>query len=270
MTSPIRAVIFDWAGTIVDFGSLAPVMAFAAAFEDARVPVTLEEIRKPMGLPKRDHIVKMFDDGEIRDRWRREHRADPTGDDIDALYAATNDRLIDLLPKHAEPIPGTLEAIGALRAAGVKIGSNSGYAAPLMEILTGAARAHGLVVDCVVSASDVSAPRPAPDLSFKCLELLELERGSVGIKVDDTGVGIEEGRNAGLWTVAVAVSGNAMGLSLAEWSALTPDEQNVRRRHAHEALRGFGPDYVVDSVADLADVVTDVERRVAAGERVLA
>ncbi|MCG6438220.1 phosphonoacetaldehyde hydrolase, partial [Vibrio parahaemolyticus] len=31
MHSPIQAVIFDWAGTIVDFGSFAPTTIFVEA-----------------------------------------------------------------------------------------------------------------------------------------------------------------------------------------------------------------------------------------------
>lgn len=44
----IQAVIFDWAGTTVDYGCFAPVQAFQEAFAHHGVPVTLEETRKPM------------------------------------------------------------------------------------------------------------------------------------------------------------------------------------------------------------------------------
>ena len=44
----IEAVIFDWAGTTVDYGCFAPVKAFMEAFAHHGVPVTMEETRKPM------------------------------------------------------------------------------------------------------------------------------------------------------------------------------------------------------------------------------
>lgn len=50
----IEAVIFDWAGTTVDYGCFAPVKAFMEAFAHHGVPVTMEETRKPMGMLKRD------------------------------------------------------------------------------------------------------------------------------------------------------------------------------------------------------------------------
>jgi phosphonoacetaldehyde hydrolase len=52
----IQAVVFDWAGTTVDFGSRAPILAFMALFKDNKVEITVEK-RAPMGLEKRDHIT---------------------------------------------------------------------------------------------------------------------------------------------------------------------------------------------------------------------
>lgn len=40
----IEAVIFDWAGTTVDYGSLAPVIAFKKAFKDVGIELTDSEI----------------------------------------------------------------------------------------------------------------------------------------------------------------------------------------------------------------------------------
>ena len=50
-----QLVIFDWAGTTVDYGCFAPVNAFALAFQKFGVTPTVEEIRAPMGMLKRDH-----------------------------------------------------------------------------------------------------------------------------------------------------------------------------------------------------------------------
>jgi len=65
----IRAVIFDWAGTTVDYGCFAPVQAFQEAFAHHGVPVTLEETRKPMGMLKRDHIRTMLRMERIARAW---------------------------------------------------------------------------------------------------------------------------------------------------------------------------------------------------------
>lgn len=56
----IEAVIFDWAGTTVDYGCMAPVQAFVKAFEKFGITPTEDEIRKPMGMLKRDHVRTMM------------------------------------------------------------------------------------------------------------------------------------------------------------------------------------------------------------------
>ncbi|MBV8596880.1 MAG: phosphonoacetaldehyde hydrolase [Candidatus Eremiobacteraeota bacterium] len=262
-----KAVIFDWAGTAVDFGSIAPVQAMAEVFKSAKVPVSVAEIRRPMGMEKRRHIQELLGDEQIAARWHALHGSSPTQADVNRLYDAFNEQLIEILPRRADPIPGLLEVVAGLRAANIKIGSNSGYSARMMDVLSRAARERGYEPDCVVSSSDVQTGRPAPDLSLKCLEQLGLSGDAVAIKVDDTSVGIEEGGNAGLWTVAVAVSGNEVGLSLEEWLALTAEQQAQLRNHAYERLNKSLADYVIDTVADLATVVCDIEMRIAAGER---
>ena len=90
---------------------------------------------------------------------------------------------------------------------------------------------------------------------------------SACVKVDDTVPGIEEGLAAGTWTVGVAVSGNAMGLSLSEWHALPAGEQAARRERASQVLRGAGAHRVVDSVADLLPCVQEFEAALANGRR---
>ncbi|MBV8530693.1 MAG: phosphonoacetaldehyde hydrolase [Candidatus Eremiobacteraeota bacterium] len=265
-SGPIQAVIFDWAGTAVDFGAMAPVAAFAAAFEGSGVPVTIAEIRRPMGLEKRRHLAAMLADEAIAQRWRDVHGTAPGESDVDALYAASERQLAALLPLHAEPIPGLLDTLAALRAAGVKIGSNSGYSRRMMDVLAPAARERGFIADCIVAADEVAAGRPAPDLSLKSLDLLGLKHAAA-IKVDDTRAGIEEGRNAGLWTVAVVISGNEVGLSLEQWLALDAGEQNRLRQAARERVETFGADFIVDTAAELGSVMRAIERRIDAARK---
>ena len=54
---PIRAVIFDWAGTTMDFGCMAPAVVFCQVYEKAGVPISLEEARIPMGPTKKSISV---------------------------------------------------------------------------------------------------------------------------------------------------------------------------------------------------------------------
>ncbi|MEI8145200.1 MAG: phosphonoacetaldehyde hydrolase, partial [Alphaproteobacteria bacterium] len=52
----VKAVVFDWAGTVIDFGSRAPMGVFVEAFAQFGVEISIAEARGPMGKAKRDHI----------------------------------------------------------------------------------------------------------------------------------------------------------------------------------------------------------------------
>lgn len=49
----IECVIFDWAGTVVDYGCMAPVGAFTKVFSNRGIDITIAEARAPMGLHKK-------------------------------------------------------------------------------------------------------------------------------------------------------------------------------------------------------------------------
>ena len=60
MTRKLQAVIFDWAGTTVDHGSLAPVRVLQQVFAARGVPISNAQARRDMGLLKRDHIDRIL------------------------------------------------------------------------------------------------------------------------------------------------------------------------------------------------------------------
>ena len=86
-------------------------------------------------------------------------------------------------------------------------------------------------------------------------------------KIDLRSVGIAEGLNAGTWTVGVALTGNAFGLTPDETAALQPDDFVRRRAAATADLLRSGAHYVIDTVADIDAVIDAIEGRLARGER---
>lgn len=263
----LRAVVVDWAGTIVDHGSRAPVAAFQEIFRRREVAVTTEEARGPMGMEKRDHIATMLAVPRIADSWRAVHGSAATDTDIDALYHSFLPIQTELLARHADVVPGAIEALAVCRARGLKIGSSSGYAAPLMEKLAGLAAVNGLEVDAVVSASEVPAGRPAPWMIFRNMQLLDVCPPAAVVIVDDTTVGIEAGLNAGTWTVGVVETGNMLGLSAEALLQLAPDERERRREAGTRTMLNAGAHYAIASVAEIVPVLEAIDARLAAGER---
>ncbi len=264
---PVRAVIFDWAGTVVDFGSRAPAIAFQQVFAGEGVPITLDEARVPMGMGKRDHIRAVSQLPAVAERWRARHGRDCDEPDVDRMYADFVPIQIGCLAAHADLIPGTRGTVAALRARGVRIGSTTGYSREMMEALVPEATRRGFTPDAWWCASDVREARPSPLMCYRNALDLGVWPLEACVKVDDTTPGIDEGRNAGMWTVAVTVTGNEFGLSREELAALPADEVRERRARAERRMSEAGAHFAIDGVADLLSVIDEIERRIARGER---
>ena len=263
----LKAVVFDWAGTVVDHGSLAPMGVFVETFAQFGVEISIDEARGPMGMAKRPHIVALTRLPRIAEAWKAAHGRLPTGADVDALYEVFVPKNVEVAADFADLIPGVAETVAALRVNGLKIGSSTGYTREIMARILPKAAAQGFAPDSLVCTGDTPDGRPSPLMFYKGLIDMNVWPAWAAIKVDDTTVGIAEGLNAGAWTVGVAVSGNCFGLSLAETRALPAAEFSERREKARATLFSVGAHYVIDSVADLPPVVAEIEGRLARGER---
>jgi phosphonoacetaldehyde hydrolase len=260
---PVQAVIFDWAGTTVDYGSRAPAGVFVEVFARKGVPVTVEEARIPMGMHKRDHIRTMIQMPAVARRWEESLGQPPTEEDIDELFAAFIPLQLDVLADYSELIPGVLETQAALREMGIKIGSNTGYNREMTDMLLAAAGEHGYQPDATVCAEEVPTGRPAPWMAFRLAEQLGVYPTEAIVKVGDTIADIEEGLNAGMWSVGVAKTGNELGLSEAEVNALGTGELAARLEKAHQRMAAAGAHYVVDGVEDIPGVLEQINARLA-------
>ena len=101
----IEGIIFDCAGTTVDYGCFAPVQAFAEVFHAFGMEVTMEETRKPMGMLKRDHIKTMLEMPRIEGLWKSAHGRAVTEADIDAMHDTFTEKLMGILDQFADPKP---------------------------------------------------------------------------------------------------------------------------------------------------------------------
>ncbi|ELD1798148.1 phosphonoacetaldehyde hydrolase [Vibrio fluvialis] len=269
MHSPIQAVIFDWAGTIVDFGSFAPTTIFVEAFQQGfDFEISLDEARVPMGLGKWDHIQAVGRLPDVAQRWEQQMGRAMSSADIDAIYAAFMPLQIAKVADYAAPIPHAIEVVNALKQRGIKIGSCSGYPRQVMDVLLPAAQAYGYQPDYVVATDDLpQGGRPAPFMALKNVIELGVTDVRACIKVDDAVPGIDEGHNAGMWTVGLLLSGNEAGLTEQEYLSADEATLNAARVRARDKLSQANPHYLIDTIADFPAVVADIERRLLAGER---
>src|SRR3974390_1594382 len=80
-------VIFDWAGTMVDFGCQAPVIALREVFALRGVNIGDAAIREHMGKAKVDHVRALLHDPNVADAWTRIRGSAPVEADVGDLMA---------------------------------------------------------------------------------------------------------------------------------------------------------------------------------------
>ncbi len=233
----IRAVIFDWAGTTVDKGSLAPVRTLERVFIDAGVPILEKEARRDMGIAKRDHITALLALPRVREEWAKKHGRAVQASDVDDLYQRFIPLQFECLKEYSQVLSGVPEVTEQLRKRGVKIGSTTGYTRAMLDVLVAEAARQGYAPDCSFSPEDAGAGRPHPFMIYAAAIRMQVYPMKAIVKIGDTVSDIEEGLNAGCWSVGVEGTGNCSG----------------------EVLKKAGAHFVIDSAADVMTVIDELE-----------
>ncbi len=263
---PVKAVILDWAGTAVDYGSFAPTAVFMRLFESRGAKITTNDARSGMGLMKKDHLRKILSIPSVAQAWHAEHGSDPSDLDIENLFNDFVGLQLSVLRDYAQPIPGLLEVADKLRARSIKIGSTTGYIRPMMNILAHEAKQKGYEPDCIVCPDEVPAGRPLPWMCYQNAIQLGVYPMHAMVKVGDTIPDIDEGLNAGMWTVGLSLTGNLLGLNEEEVGALSPAEKDNACERIEAQLYQAGAHFVIDGIWDLPDVLDEIESRLEQGE----
>ena len=257
----LRALVLDWAGTTVDFGSLAPARIMQRLFGKRNIDLSEQEARQHMGLPKKEHIRGILSMSRVREAWKQEHGVVPADPDVEAVYAEFIPLQFSCLMNYSAVIPGVTDTVAGLRARGLKIGSTTGYTREMTDLLLDSAAREGYKPDCSLTPGEVGAGRPHPFMMFECAVRLQVYPMAAIAKVGDTPADIHEGLNAGSWAIGVAATGNGIGLSLEDFHSLPEAEKEARLFRAREELRTAGAHYVIDSIGDLIPVLDDIEER---------
>ena len=85
-TNRIQMIVFDWAGTTVDYGSSAPSEVFDRVFSQAGIHLTREEINRPMGMEKKAHIRELLSTPSGTEQWKAWYGTTWTEEDVQKLY----------------------------------------------------------------------------------------------------------------------------------------------------------------------------------------
>ena len=252
----IKTIIFDWAGTTVDFGCFAPVDAFMSAFNAYGINPTADETRAPMGLAKRTHVAMMLAGERLAAEWEAKYGKPHTEADIDAVYEKFEPALFNVLKNYANPLPNMLDVVSQIREMGIKIGSTTGYTRQMMDIVAPLAKENGYAPDFLVCPEDVDGKgRPYPYMIWRNLEKLGCEHIGEVAKVGDTEADIQEGIAAGCVSIGVIAGSSMLGLSENELAGLGIAEKDKAFAQARQKYFACGADYVIDSIVELPSLI---------------
>jgi len=263
----VKAVILDWAGTVLDCGVYAPAVVFVEVFKQEGVPITMEEAREPMGAHKRVHIRKITQIEAVRKRWAEKWGRHPTEEDVERMFENFVPMQLACLGQYCEMIDGAVETAQFMQTEmNLKLGSTTGFTSEMVAILKDVAAKAGYVPDAYVAADEVPQARPFPYMVWLNLIRLDVNPIQAVVKVDDTADGVREGITAGCWSVGLARTGNYVALNQEEIADLATEDYERRLGKSYDILTNAGAHYVIDTINDLPPVIQDINRRLASGE----
>ena len=252
----IEAVIFDWAGTTVDYGCFAPVQAFVKVFTEAGIAPQMSEVREPMGMLKWDHIRTMLRMPRISAAWEMRYGKAPEDADADRLYEQFQPALFSILDQYAEPKPYVPEVVKALRDKGIRIGSTTGYTDDMMNIVVPKAKELGYAPDCWFSPDSTGGMgRPYPYMIFKNMEALKVSGVDAVIKIGDTISDIKEGKHAGVFTAGVLEGSSELGFTEEDYNNLTDSEKQENLSRVKARYLEAGADAVVRDIRGILELL---------------
>ncbi len=264
---PVKAVIFDWAGTISDHGCIAPSVVFVELFKKFGVPITMEQSRQPMGAHKKDHIREITQMPEIARKWEEVHGKTPNENDVETMFNEFVPMQIKALSDHSKLIPGTLAIVQELRNRGIKIGTCTGYTKEMLDVLLEDAKKQGFEPDASRSATEVPAGRPHPWMALQVAMDMQVYPMESIVKIGDTLPDIDEGLNAGMWSVGVVLTGNEIGMTEDELKNANPKALQSKKERAYQIMSKQGAHFIIDEIKNLIPVIDEINSRLAHGEK---
>jgi phosphonoacetaldehyde hydrolase len=254
----IRLAIFDLGGTIVDKYSLSPFLSLKHAFKMKGLQIPNSLIFKDMGKHKYDHINDILLDKDIYNKWKLAYDREPDHTDCDDIFNIFNIYQLNEGIQKIEILPETKKCIDWLGDNNISTGVTTGFNKPIMSLISDKLYENDIFIDKYVSSTCLGKPgRPNPHMIREIMSILSIEDPIKVIKIDDTGVGIQEGKNAGCITVGVAKYSTLMKMKDYD-ERLSREEYIERLKNSREILWSSNPDYVIDTLDELPNIIKHI------------
>jgi len=257
----IRAIMLDWAGTTVDHGSMAPVLALQTLFAQHGIALSNEDARRDMGLLKRDQIQAILALPNIRAEWHAINGREAGENEVSSLFEEFGPLQTKIIAQHSQLIPGVDHVVKEWQSRGILIGSTTGYTRKMLDPILAQAARQGYSPDASVCPDEAGGGRPAPWMLMKNARMLHVYPPSACVKIGDTIVDVEEGRNAGMWNIGLTRTGNLVGLDREQWAQLPETTKEAKLIRAQETLLQAGADYVAEDLASCNKALAAINER---------
>jgi HAD superfamily hydrolase (TIGR01509 family) len=130
------------------------------------------------------------------------------------LIGERNQLIAELFKEHLKAIPGALEVVRSVRAAGIVTGLVSSSPKPLMELALEKIGATGLFA-LALSGDQVARGKPAPDIYINAAEKLGVKPGCC-LVIEDAPHGVTAAKHAGMCCLAISTSVRVVELAMAD------------------------------------------------------
>lgn len=253
----VKACIFDLGGTIVDSYSITPLKSLIETFKRHNININNDLIFKDMGIDKRIHIENILDDTNIYQKWFKQYKRNPEYDDVLKLHQIFKN--IQVKKSHKiDIIPETYSIFEYLKKNDIKIGCTTGFDKNNADIIGNVLNTNICKLDNIVSSTCVKKSRPHPNMIHKNMRDLEVTNPKTMIKIDDTNVGIKEGKNAGLWTVGVARWSTYMNVLPENYNNMNDVVIRERLEKSKEKLKQSKPDFIIETLDELPNIIETI------------
>ena len=249
----IRCVIFDLGGTLIDKYSMSPLVNLRKAFAFQYVNLCNSLVAKDMGMKKLDHIYALAKEDSFKEQFKQVYGRHHDESDLFDIYNIFCSLQRQSLRKKVEIIPETKKTIDYLKERDIKIGVTTGFSKDQMNLALDLLQKHDIIPDASVSSTCFNHPgRPNPYMIHHLMDELKVSDPRKILKVDDTCVGIQEGRNAGCLTVGVARWSINMNItSEEEQKDLTDEIIKDKLNKSRCILLKEDPTYLINTLDEL-------------------
>jgi len=250
----IRACIFDLGGTIVDRYSRTPFLSLKNSFQRRNIKIDDRLIFKDMGMHKLEHIQEILKDPYVCLDWMNKYGHVPNHGEEKEIYNDFNKIQKQNTIEYMDIIPETKKTLYYLRDKRIRTGVTTGFNKEIMDIVKNKLCDNKIYIDNYVSSTCLNRPaRPHPYMIYENMEQLQIKNPKSVIKVDDTQIGIKEGKNAGCITVGVYKWSTYM--KVYDNYNLIGDEYDYKLSESKKILSEANPDFLIKSLDELPRII---------------